>query len=211
MRGLIVGPTLMAVSQFSGTFTLSNYASTIFTATGSSIDPNVCAISVGCLQIIGTCCASLLIDRWGRKLLLLLSTLGCTIALAVTAAFVYAAKHELVRSEDWNALPVLALSLFIFIAAIGIIPVPYVMVAEILPQKIRKIGATICTTSVSMFSFVILKGFPVMLHRLELHGCLTVFAAVSLFGVLFTLFVVRETSGRRLDVVQTDEEQNTKM
>lgn len=69
-RAMLIGPSLMAISQFSGTFCVVTYAVSIFTASGSNLNPNTSSIVLGSLQIFGTYCTSLLIDRLGRKLLL---------------------------------------------------------------------------------------------------------------------------------------------
>lgn len=69
-RAMLIGPSLMAISQFSGTFCVVTYAVTIFTESGSNFNPNTSSIVLGSLQIFGTYCTSLLIDRVGRKLLL---------------------------------------------------------------------------------------------------------------------------------------------
>lgn len=136
LKAMCIGPTLMAISQFSGTFTISSYAAIIFRATGSTIEPNLSAIIMGSVQIVGTYLASSLIDRVGRKILLLVSTCGTAVGLVVTATYALLAEtgHNM---DGWNALPIVSLSFVIFVAAIGIIPVPYVLVNEIFPRKVN--------------------------------------------------------------------------
>lgn len=136
LKGLCIGPTLMAISQFSGTFTISSYAAIIFKATGSTIEPNLSAIIMGSVQICGTYFASLLIDRLGRKMLLLISTCGTTLGLVITGTYAYLSENGH-NVEGLNFLPVVSLSFVIFVAAIGIIPVPYVLVNEIFPRKVN--------------------------------------------------------------------------
>lgn len=69
-RAMLIGPSLMAISQFSGTFCVVTYAKTIFTESGSNFNPNTSAIILASLQIFGTYCTSMLIEKLGRKLLL---------------------------------------------------------------------------------------------------------------------------------------------
>lgn len=199
---MLIGPTLMAVAQFSGTFTLSNYANTIFSASGTSLDPNVSSMITGGIQVLGTMCASFLIDRLGRKMLLLISCAGSACALSATGAYSYASTHGYAVT-DWNALPVVSLSFFIFVSSVGLTPVPYVLVSEVLPPKIRRLGATLCVCTVSVYSFVMLRYFPVMLNEFQLYGCMWMAACVSTAGFVFTLLVVEETKGRNLDQLQT--------
>lgn len=132
---MIIGPTLMAVSQFSGTFTISSYAAIIFTESGSALPPNLSAIVIGTVQIFGTYTASTLIDRLGRKMLLLISTSCSALALVVTAIYTYLGHtgHDV---TPYNVLPVISISIYIYVSAAGIIPVPYVLVNEMFPRKV---------------------------------------------------------------------------
>lgn len=199
---MLVGPTLMAVAQFSGTFTLTNYAQTVFRESGAQLDPNFSSIIMGSIQVLGCLCASSFIDRLGRKVLLLVSSAGSACALFVTGSYAYLYSNGFEVSA-WNALPVVSLSFFIFISAVGITPVPYVLATEVLPSKLRRAGATFCVCSVSVYASVMLRCFPVMLATLQLHGCMWFFSCVSVAGFVFTLFVVQETKGKNLDQLQT--------
>lgn len=135
IRGMIIGPILMAANQFSGAFTLANYAVTVFNETGSTVDPSLSSIIMGTTQLVGTIFASSLIDRVGRKLLLLTSMAGATVMLVVTGIYCYLNWHGY-DIGYLNLLPVITLSAFIFLTAIGMNPVPYVITAEVLPAKV---------------------------------------------------------------------------
>lgn len=126
----------MFVSQLSGSYTISNYAATIFKETGSSIDANVSSIVMGIVQVCGNYMSSQLIDRAGRKTLLLVSTAGAAISQAITGTYIFLGKSGYDVSA-FNLLPVMSISFFIFINAIGILSVPYVVLAEVMPQKVK--------------------------------------------------------------------------
>lgn len=134
----------MAANQFSGTFTLTNYAYTVFNETGSTIDPSLSSIIMGTTQLVGTIFASSLIDRMGRKLLLLISMAGATLMLVATGVYSYLNLHGY-NVGGLNLLPVITLSAFIFLTAIGMNPVPYVVTAEVLPAKVCPILCNIRT------------------------------------------------------------------
>lgn len=114
---------------------MSNYTVLIFQQAGSTIDPYVSSIVMGVVQLIGAYTASQLMDRVGRRKLLLISTSGGFIALLVTGAFVYLHKQGFDMSS-YNMLPVISISFYVFICVIGILPVPFVMVSELLPQRV---------------------------------------------------------------------------
>ncbi len=62
-------------------------------------------------------------------------------------------------------------------------------------------------SSVSVFAFIMLKIFPSMLLVLDLYGCMFLFSFVNVIGVFFTKFVVPETKGRNLDVLDNSEKE----
>lgn len=66
-KALITGVFLVALYIFSGLTPMSFYTATIFQETGSNLSPNVSAIVIGVVQLIGTCIATELVERAGRK------------------------------------------------------------------------------------------------------------------------------------------------
>lgn len=94
MRSLWICPFLIAVHQFSGSFAISNYAETIFRKSGSTVDPCVSPIVMASVQMFGTYAASQLMDRLGRKVLLLVSMVGCLLAQVVAGTYSYLEMND---------------------------------------------------------------------------------------------------------------------
>lgn len=135
LRAMSICPFLMAVNQFSGAFAISNYAETIFKQTGSTIDPQISAIVFAAIQVVGTYIAAQLMDKVGRKVLLLVSLTGGIVALLITGSYAYLVQCGYdMTALNW--IPLVSLSCFIFTTSIGMLPAPYVMLAEVIPQKV---------------------------------------------------------------------------
>lgn len=132
---MLIGPILIALCQFSGNVSISSYAATIFMETGSTLNPNASSIIMGSFQVIGTIIASFLIDRLGRRCLLLTSLAGTAFTLNVTGLYCYfhSCGYDV---SSWSMLPVISLSAFVIISSVGVAPVPLVVVSEVLPQKV---------------------------------------------------------------------------
>lgn len=131
----MIGVCLMAINQFSGCFALINYSATIFRDSGSEINPNVSSIILAAVQILGTYVSTILVDRVGRKILLIVSAASTSGGLAIMGLYSYLDKHGWdMQALDW--VPVTSLSFVIFIASIGILPLPFVVLAEVLPQNV---------------------------------------------------------------------------
>lgn len=125
----------MTVNQFSGAFAISSYAETIFKSTGSDFDPQISSIVMAAVQVVGTYTASQLMDRVGRKVLLLVSLGGGCVMLLLTGTYSYLAKCD-IDVGDFNWVPVVSISSFIFLCSIGILPAPYIMLSEVIPQRV---------------------------------------------------------------------------
>lgn len=128
---------LMVAHEVCGVFTMINYAGVIFKEAGSSMAPEWGAIIVGFIQLVGSYTASLLIDRLGRKILMVVSFAGTAICHLVLGTFVYICFETTIDVSQFSWIPVVAFSLLIFIAACGAMPVPYVLLGEILPNKVN--------------------------------------------------------------------------
>lgn len=134
-RGLAIGTCLIIINIGSGGFTLNFYTGSFFVRSGSLYDPNMCSIISICCQIMGIYLASLIVDKFGRRVLMMFSTAGAGISLAVTGTFVYISEEVMDLSEvTW--IPVISLSATLFFQSIGIFPLCFVIISEVVPTKV---------------------------------------------------------------------------
>uniref|UniRef100_A0A182JVW4 Major facilitator superfamily (MFS) profile domain-containing protein n=1 Tax=Anopheles christyi TaxID=43041 RepID=A0A182JVW4_9DIPT len=195
-RGLFIGVFVMALNQFSGIFAILTYAGTILQMSGTGIDPNVALIIVAVLNICGNLTSFAIIDRVGRKILLLLSATGVGLALAVLGAHSYLLTigYDL-QGVEW--LPVLALSLTLFLGAIGITNIPFFIVPEVMPPKLRSIGSTISGTLLCMFAFGTVKLYPIMMVSIHIYGTVWISSGVNkkIRGILGSFLALTSNGG----------------
>ena len=69
-KALTIGIALIMLNQLCGCFAMLNYTASIFSESGSNLTPNMAAIVVGLIQLLGACFSTMLVDRAGRKVLL---------------------------------------------------------------------------------------------------------------------------------------------
>ncbi|XP_052864416.1 uncharacterized protein LOC128271025 [Anopheles cruzii] len=198
-KGLFIGVFVMALNQFSGIFAILTYAGTIFQMAGTGIDPNLALTIVATINISGNLMSFAIIDRVGRKVLLLMSAIGVGLSLGVLGAYSYlqAGEHDL-RGFEW--LPVLALSMTLFLAAIGITNVPFFILPEVMPPKLRSVGSTISGTLLCMFAFVVVKMYPILMESIQIHGTVWISSGVCAVSVFVIIFLIPETKGKNLNV-----------
>lgn len=187
----------MLVNQFSGCFALIGYAASIFHDAGSSISPYIASIILSIMQLTGAYISTILVDRTGRRILLLVSSSGVTVGLLVTAVFTYL-NQNYYNLTQYAILPVISLSFVIFMACIGIFTVPFIMIAEILPLRLRMHVTIICLNVLLIAGFLVLKFFPIVVVTIEIYGAMFLFAGICGCCVIFILFVIPETKGKNL-------------
>lgn len=113
-RAIIYGICLMALNQFCGCFAMLNFTAVIFKESGSTMSPNVSSIIVAAIQIIGSMFPTFLVDRLGRKLMMVTSAIGTSVGLAALGGYMLL-KFQGFNVETFNWIPLVAFSFTIFI------------------------------------------------------------------------------------------------
>ncbi|CAK1540974.1 unnamed protein product [Leptosia nina] len=118
-RSLLITLTLCTLQQTSGVAVVLFFATTIFQMAGSSIRPDIATIIIGSTRLIASMVAPFVVERAGRRILLLASTAFCACSLSILGTYFYLTriKSSLISEVGW--LPLLALILYFFSYEIG--------------------------------------------------------------------------------------------
>lgn len=197
LRGLIIAALLMMLQQFTGINGIVFYVTGIFEKAGTGLSPSTCTIITGCVQLIMTFVATLIIDRVGRKVLLLISAFLMLIA-NLTMGFYF--KYLTDKNIGW--LSIMAIGLFFVGFAVGFGPICWLVMAELFAEDVKPICASIVGTSGWVFAFVVAKLFPILVKEFGSAVAFWVFAFFSIVACIFVIFFVPETKGKTLDEIQ---------
>ncbi|XP_055636851.1 facilitated trehalose transporter Tret1-2 homolog isoform X2 [Toxorhynchites rutilus septentrionalis] len=197
IRGISVGIFLMFLNQFCGVFAILTYAVSIFSESGSKLDPGTSAIIMGAIQIFGTVASFIFIDLAGRKILLVVSTLGTGLGLTSLGMFAWLVSHGSDLSNfDW--IPIVSLSATVFMFCVGLCSIPFFVLPEMLPAKICNAGNAISMIAVSIFSFITVKILPVLVEVIQLYGAVAIFAFICFLSIIIIVLFIPETKGKHL-------------
>lgn len=123
---------LYALNQCCGAFSMMNYTNKIFEDAGSTLPPNTASTIVASVQLFANCVTLVLVDCAGRKILITISSMLTAIGLISMGLFdLY--KEQL---EAYKWISVVAFSMIILAASIGMLPLTFVVPNEILPKKV---------------------------------------------------------------------------
>ncbi|XP_016964742.1 facilitated trehalose transporter Tret1 [Drosophila biarmipes] len=199
-KAFLIGLGLICFNQLCGCFAMLNYTAVIFEQSGSSLPPTVAAIVVGLIQLVGTYASTVLVERLGRKILLLVSAVGIGFGQVAMGTYSYLQVSGTdVSSFSW--VPITGFSFMMLLAAVGLLSLPFLVVSEIMPQKIRSTAIMILMSVLWLISTCTIKMMPVLTEKLGMHGTVFMFANLSFLAAVFIAIFLPETKGRTVEAI----------
>jgi sugar porter (SP) family MFS transporter len=196
---LVVGIGLAVLQQVTGINTVIYYAPEIFQSAGFASDAAAlwATMGIGVVNVLSTIIAIWLVDRAGRRPLLLLGLAGMVASLVVLGA---GFRGEL--GARLGNVTVGCLALYIVFFAFSMGPIVWLMISEIYPTRVRARAIGIATASNWGANFLVTLSFPTLRQTL---GSGPTFWLFAVFGVVALVFVWRrvpETKGRTLEEIE---------
>lgn len=189
-------------NKFSGKNPLLFYTSMIFEEAGSRISSEISVIVYCSVELIATLCAIFLVDRFGKRVLLIVSTSGCAISVFFLATYFYLkdVMPDDVQFFDW--LPIVSLVSYNVLFSIGLAFGAVTILSEIFPTSVKAVGLCAADSfSVSMGA-VASKFFQITKDEFGMYVPFWSFAVCCAIGLVFIVKFVPETKGKSLEEIQ---------
>jgi SP family sugar:H+ symporter-like MFS transporter len=199
-----VGIGLAAFQQFVGINVIFYYGSVLWDAVGIS-EQNALLLNLlsGFINIVATILAMALIDRVGRKPLLLAGSIGMIATLAcVAVAFSTAhpdARGQPVLAHGVALAGLVAVNLYIIAFGVSWGPVMWVLLGEMFPTRMRGTGLAIAGATNWVANFVVTVTFLPLMNAAGLAGAYSAYLVAALLSLFFVWRYVRETKGKALE------------
>src|SRR6266404_228025 len=196
---LLVGVGLAVFQQVTGINTIIYYAPQIFQAAGfgSATTALAATIGIGLVNVLATIVAIALVDRAGRRPLLVVGLIGMVASLLALAA-----ASRMGAAAGWLGVTTVAcVGIYIVCFAFSLGPITWIMIAEIFPNRMRARAASLSTAANWLANFVVTLTFPILRESL---GSSLPFALYAVFGIVAIGFVLRrvpETRGKLLEQI----------
>ena len=202
-----IGITLSIFQQFVGINVIFYYGSVLWQAAGFT-ESHALLINVisGIINVSSAIIAIVLIDKIGRRPLLLFGSIGMTITLGLVAiVFGMAGKNEagqMVLSSGGAIFALVAVHCYIFCFGVSWGPVVWVLLGEIFNNKIRGAAISIAASAQWIANFIVTISFPIILSLTGLFGAYALYTIFAFLSIIFVFKYVKETKGMTLEEME---------
>lgn len=192
LPAVTVGIVLAVFQQLCGINVVFNYTTKIFASIGASQDDQLLqTVFIGVVNLVFTFIAMGLVDRLGRKPLMLIGSGGLAIIYIIVVQMLGSGYAHV----SWFLLSAIG------VYAMSLAPVTWVLISEIFPNKVRSVATTIAVLSLWAAYFILVFTFPILFDKLK-DNTFYIYAGICILGFLFILFRVRETKGKTLEEME---------
>lgn len=176
----------------------------LFQAAGSDLEASTATIIVGVIQVVITFISTLVVDRLGRRLLLMIS--GGVMAICTLLLGVYFYLQNATENDTSNLgwLPLTSVCLFIVAFSLGYGPIPWMMVGELFAPHIKGFASSLSCVLNWILAFVVTRFYSDLVLSFSIHTTFWIFAVISAIGTVFVFFIVSETKGKTLEEIQRE-------
>ncbi|KZC09341.1 Facilitated trehalose transporter Tret1 [Dufourea novaeangliae] len=203
IKGFVIGYGLMIFQQFCGVNVVIFYTTEIFEKAGSDIKPHICVIIIGVMQTVSVFVSTLVVDRLGRRILLLASAIFLFLSTFALGVYFYLQDIKSdVESFTW--LPLVCLSVFTIMFSMGFGPLPWMMMGEIFAPEVKSVAASSAGLLNWLMAFIVTKFFADLKLSLGMGGVFWLFSGLSAIAIFFVYILVPETKGKSLDEILRD-------
>lgn len=204
IKGILISFALIIFADTSGILVLTSFITELFDWASIKLDVYLATITVGVIQVLGAIISSIFVDRFGRRLLLILSCIGTAICL-FALGFYFHILHKpeynnLVDNLQW--LPVVSVCAAVLVAAAGVVTLPFFVIAELLPVKLKSVITSVSLSASWLFAFLMIEMYHRMVDSLTIAGTVWLYASTCVVEIFFVYFCLPETKNLSIEQIQ---------
>ncbi|CAH1102751.1 unnamed protein product [Psylliodes chrysocephalus] len=202
LKAMMIMLFLNSAQHFSSISVLLMNIHTILAAGGTVyMEPSTSGILFAALMLAAASISSVFMDRFGRRSLLISSSIATGVCLMVLAVF-FTMKHSGYETTSASWIPIACVMVYAIVFKFGLGLVPIVLTAELFPAKMKAYGMTLadgCYVIASILSLIIYQRLG---DSFGLEYPFYVFSVCCFVTAAFTYFVIPETKGKSLEQIQ---------
>ncbi|XP_014354645.2 facilitated trehalose transporter Tret1-like [Papilio machaon] len=194
---------LHIINEWSGATTFDAYTSDIFhRLVGQDIDVSLMIISTDILRTVSSFCTVLLIRKFLRRLMLLITISSNILSYITIIIYSYAKTHQLIKDYKW--IGVFLIHIHVFTFSVGNLCVPNILAGEIFAFEYRGMSNMLAQMFFCLNYIASTKTALHMLKNFNLHGMFGLYVSMVAYGLLVTWFILPETKDKTLQDIEDE-------
>ena len=192
---LIVGILFSLLAHLTGIDTIIYYGPIIFLESGfQTNDAFLASVIIGITNLVFTILGMLMVDKFGRRILLLVGMAGMGISMALVG---FCMESDII-SAKWTLLWIMT---YIASFAMSIGVVIWVYLSEIFPTKVRGQALSVATMVLWLGNVILTQFFPIMMEAFG-GGTFYIFSIICFISFIFFVLMIKETKGLSLEQIE---------
>ncbi|CAG9839997.1 unnamed protein product [Diabrotica balteata] len=201
-KALLISLCVNLTQQLSGVISILKFLAPVFNEVSTSFSGNKVAILVGLVKFGSFFISSCLVEKLGRRPLLLTSAFGSCISLFCIGLFFFLKQHTSVTIDDITWLPISSVLVFNFMYALGIGTLSITVMNEMLPTDVKAVGSALVFTICYLLGSSQVFLFPLISEHFGIFYCVWSFSVCCLVGFVVMFIFLPETKGKSFLEIQ---------
>lgn len=195
-RPLTIMMCFFTFQQLSGVFVLVVYSVKFSVAAGITVDPFLFTVILGVSRVMGTIVIGALLDVLGRRLPTIIGGLG----MGVSLFGIVICMWNPCTMTKWIAA--FLIFFYVFASTISFLVIPFAMIAEIYPQRMRGFASGITVSYAYVLCFLSIKLYPTLVNIIGSDYICLMYGSIAFLGVIFVYNFLPETSKKTLKEIE---------
>lgn len=201
-KAVMIMMILRGAQQLSGTTAVTFYAQPIFIEAGDHISSHLATIIYFSVQLCLACFCSGIVDKAGRRPLLIASITGSAVFLFIEGAYFYVKSCTGIDVAPFSIVPVVGLIGFVVIFSLGMQSIPILMLGELFSPNVKAFALCLADIYFAVIATIVSKFFQFMKDSFGMYTPFFAFSFCCLVGLVLIIFFVPETKGKTLEDIQ---------
>ncbi|XP_041970686.1 facilitated trehalose transporter Tret1-like [Aricia agestis] len=190
----VVGLTL-SLQVMMGMVAVQVYAKDIFSSAAPNLSSHMCSVLLAFVLLMGSLLSTVLTDKFGRRILLVLSSIAVALCLILMGV-----QLQTMIAPAWLTAVLILVYCFSFMFGAG--SIPYVLLAEAFTPEVQSLASMIQMESVWFLNFFLVAVFPFMVKFFGIYGSFYSFALFAIMDLIVGLTILPETKGLTNEQIQ---------
>lgn len=162
----------------------------------------IATVMIGVVQVASTAVACMIMDRFGRRPLLMVAGVGMSVACLTLGIYYRIVLYAMFDVGRLSWLALFSLVFYVLSFSLGWGPIPMLVMSEIFPARARGTASSVASITNWVGAFLVTKSFSSLQSAFGLDGTFWIFAVLCVVGVLYVWKYVPETKGKSLEDIE---------